>query len=90
MADAELANPSLRKHIGGDYYILARARPVDPWPGRAVLIDFGLASVPPKKILDGDMDARSWLAPEILLGARWSFKSDVWSVGLLVRESLMI
>ncbi|RLN20269.1 hypothetical protein BBJ28_00006033 [Nothophytophthora sp. Chile5] len=61
--------------------------------GRAKLADFGLSSVANRAgiAVDGDegaLGAVRWKAPECLLGARPSFASDVYSLGMCIIEAV--
>jgi serine/threonine protein kinase len=56
--------------------------------GAPVISDFGAARLgKPGQKYSGDVMPGVYRAPEIILGMQWDAKIDVWSVGLIVRES---
>jgi serine/threonine protein kinase len=51
--------------------------------GYAILCDFGSA-FPDDEDYDGEVQALPYRAPEIILGAGWNHKVDIWNFGVLV------
>jgi serine/threonine-protein kinase SRPK3 len=51
--------------------------------GYAVLCDFGSA-FPDDQTWDGEAQSLPYRAPEVILGAEWDHKVDIWNLGVLV------
>ena len=51
--------------------------------GYPVLCDLGSA-FPDDQTYDGKVQALPYRAPEIILGAEWDHKIDIWNFGVLV------
>ena len=49
--------------------------------GRLVVTDFGVARLPELTTISGPAGTPGYLAPELCLGAKASFASDVWALG---------
>ena len=50
------------------------------------LIDFGGATYDDDHHKSSVINTRQYRAPEVMLGAGWSFPADLWSVGCIVVE----
>lgn len=62
-------------------------------PGRSVgppqIADFGVAvrvGAGNKKKLTHRIQCAAYVAPEVCLGAPWSFSADIWNLGVMVCE----
>lgn len=53
--------------------------------GAPVLCDFGSA-VPGDVEHSEDIQPNIYRAPEVILGAPWSYSADIWNVGCMVRQ----
>lgn len=54
--------------------------------GQIKLCDFGVATDTAKSVADTFVGTATYMAPERIMGAAYTVKSDVWSVGLTVME----
>lgn len=79
----EKASPSPSKLGKDESWIVASREMVHDDFGFAVLCDFGSA-FPDDRDFDGDMQPLPYRAPEIILGAEWNHKVDIWNFGVLV------
>ena len=87
--EEEWTEPSLRK-IDGDHVIYAtRQVDIPDNPSHAVLCDFGDAQFGEEKYI-GEAMPDLYRAPEIVLGIPWDEKIDIWSVGLMVSETMFL
>lgn len=53
--------------------------------GAVQLTDFGLATCITEELRDCSISASVHRAPEVILGADWSYPADIWSFGVMVR-----
>lgn len=84
-AKDELENPSRRKIISAERVIYGTRSPqLDVEPGDAVLFDFGKANIGPLHTHDV-IQREPWRAPEVMLGAGFSFSADIWNAACMVR-----
>lgn len=75
----ELQNPSPRKELDGRVIYLSREL------GAPVLCDFGSAMLGGIEHLE-EVQPDIYRAPELILGAPWSYSIDIWNVGCMVRQ----
>ncbi|KAL3472249.1 kinase-like domain-containing protein [Aspergillus californicus] len=81
----ELQNPSPRKEIDGRSIYLTRDMELHSGKvGPLVLGDFGSAVLGDGKELRGDVQPNLYRAPEVILGAPWSYSIDKWNVGCMI------
>ncbi|KXX77730.1 Serine/threonine-protein kinase SRPK [Madurella mycetomatis] len=80
---AELQNPSPRKILPNRTIYLSYIMPVTF--GEPVVSDFGAARLgEPGQKHSGDVMPGVYRAPEIIIGAEWDFKIDIWSIGVMI------
>lgn len=80
---AELKNPSPRKVLPRRTIYLSYTMPITY--GAPVISDFGAARLGgPGQKHTGDVMPGVYRAPEIIVGAEWDSKIDIWSVGVMV------
>ena len=84
---AELEDPSPRKFAGD--HIIYQSRPLRPSFGLPVLCDFGEARLGNEEH-DDDIMPDVYRAPEVILNMKWGYKVDVWNVGVMVSNNLLI
>ncbi|KAL3428935.1 kinase domain-containing protein [Aspergillus tetrazonus] len=86
VAQDEMNNPSPRKQLDGREIYLSR----NYWGlspdelGRSVITDFGLAvrgDGPPNS---HPIQPEGYRAPEVCLGADWSYSVDIWNLGVML------
>lgn len=88
LVDAEAENPTPHKVDGTRFYYPSRnfgdlRGPPDP----PKIADFGLAvrgDVP--ELHNHPIQADLFQAPEVILGAGWSYSADIWNLGVMVRS----
>lgn len=81
---AERAQPSPRKIEGDREVYVSRGLDMPPKLGPLVLSDFGLARFG-HEINDEGIQLPMYRAPEVLLGMKWSYSTDICNVGVMVR-----
>lgn len=82
---AELKNPSARKVLDDRTIYLSYPMPITY--GAPLICDFGAARLgEPGQKHSGDVLPGVYRAPEIIIGANWDSKIDMWSVGVMVRR----
>lgn len=80
--EAEVANPSARKIIGGrTIYKSLGFLPKNS--GLPLLTDFGEARFGDKENND-DIMPNVYRAPEVILRSSWDYKVDIWNVAMVV------
>ncbi|KJZ71164.1 hypothetical protein HIM_03117 [Hirsutella minnesotensis 3608] len=80
---AELKNPSPRKVMADRTIYLSYSMPIISGP--PIISDFGAARLgEPGQRHYGDVMPGVYRAPEIIIGAGWDSKIDLWSVGVMV------
>lgn len=81
--EMEIKNPSARKVMADRTIHLSYTMPVTH--GEPVITDFGAAHVgEPGQRFSKDVMPGVYRAPEIIVGAQWDSKIDIWSVGVMV------
>lgn len=85
-------NPSPRKQLDDrDIYLSRNYWGLSPDElGRPVITDFGLAvrgDGPPNS---HPIQPEGYRAPEVCLGADWSYSVDIWNLGVMVMPSLSL
>ncbi|KFY24247.1 hypothetical protein V491_02231 [Pseudogymnoascus sp. VKM F-3775] len=78
----ELRNPSRRKVNGDRIIYKSRGLEISKNPGRPVITDFGEARIG-QKTYDDDIQPFQYRAPEVIMDAPWSYKVDIWNVGVM-------
>ncbi|PIL26871.1 hypothetical protein GSI_11051 [Ganoderma sinense ZZ0214-1] len=83
--EAERTNPLPRKDAGDRTVYLSRDFETEPENyGRPVLCDFGEARIGlPSKHTDL-VQPDQYRAPEVILGAPWDEKVDIWTIGVMI------
>ncbi|MCJ1391749.1 hypothetical protein MMC18_004614 [Xylographa bjoerkii] len=88
---AEIEQPCPRK-MDGDRIIYLSRNNFGKWkktPGPATISDFGVSawgdSLEPRNYI---IQPICYRAPEVILGASWSYSADIWNLGTLVWELL--
>ncbi|GAB1314585.1 EKC/KEOPS complex subunit BUD32 [Madurella fahalii] len=80
---AEQKNPSPRKVLSDRIIYLSYTMPITF--GAPVVSDFGAARLgEPGQKHSGDVMPGVYRAPEIIIGAEWDSKIDIWSVGVMI------
>ncbi|MCJ1256787.1 hypothetical protein MMC24_004611 [Lignoscripta atroalba] len=79
----ELEHPVPRKIIIGDDRIIYLSRPLSLTFGPPVLCDLGEARLGDEEH-DDDIMPDVYRAPEVILGMKWSYQVDIWSVAMVV------
>jgi serine/threonine-protein kinase SRPK3 len=79
----EKSLPSLSKPSSNDTWIVASREMKQDEFGYPILCDLGSA-VHIDEGYDGPVQAIPFRAPEVILGAEWDQKIDIWSFGVLV------
>lgn len=82
----ELQDPSPRKELDGRTIYLSRELRMPREWGAPVLCDFGSA-VPGDSARSEDIQPDIYRAPEVVLGAPWTYSVDVWNAGCMVRQA---
>ena len=82
----ELEHPVPRKIIIGDDRIIYLSRPLSLTFGPPVLCDLGEARLGDEEH-DDDIMPDVYRAPEVILGMKWSYQVDIWSVAMVVRKA---
>lgn len=85
-------NPSPRKQLDGrDIYLSRNYWGLSPDElGRSIITDFGLAvrgDGPPNSHC---IQPEGYRAPEVCLGGDWSYSVDVWNLGVMVKNLVLI
>ncbi|GAB1731235.1 hypothetical protein NU195Hw_g8206t1 [Hortaea werneckii] len=84
---SERLSPSISK-IGGDNTLVTASREMKQDElGYPILCDFGSA-VFDEELYQGAVQALPYRAPEVILGAAWDHKIDIWNFGVLIWELL--
>ncbi|KAI1179515.1 serine threonine protein kinase, CMGC group [Nemania sp. FL0916] len=82
--EQELRDPSPRKEIGNDRVIyVSRELRMPKKLGAPVLCDFGSAVAGDEEHFE-DVQPNVYRAPEVILGASWSYPIDIWNAGCVV------
>ena len=86
--EAERTTPVPRKLAGDRVIYLSREITTDPSNyGRPMLCDFGEARFGSTTHMYTDViQPYQYRAPEVVLGAPWDEKVDIWTVGVMVRD----
>jgi serine/threonine protein kinase len=58
-------------------------------PGRPVITDFGEARIG-QQTYDDDIQPFQYRAPEVIMDMPWSYKVDIWNVGVMVSTSRVL
>ena len=83
--ELELATPSPRKALSDRSIYLSYQLPITH--GAPVITDYGAARLgEPGEKHSGDVMPGVYRAPEIIMGADWDSKIDMWSLGVMVRR----
>ncbi|KAK0387560.1 hypothetical protein NLU13_3806 [Sarocladium strictum] len=83
--DLELTNPTPRKVLQDRFIYLSYKLGISHGP--AVITDYGAARLGDPEINErhsGDVMPGTYRAPEIIMGADWGSKIDMWSLGVMV------
>ena len=91
VAKAEAEEPSPRKVLDDRTIYLSRNNFGDPKssPGKPVLTDFDTATLGNvSHPLIHAIQPNPYRSPEVTLGAPWTYSTDIWNLGLMVRERL--
>ncbi|KAH7025100.1 serine threonine protein kinase, CMGC group [Microdochium trichocladiopsis] len=79
----ELLNPSPRKEVDGRIIYTCRQLSMPKRHSDIVLCDFGSAVVGDQEHTE-DVQPNVYRAPEVILGAPWSYPIDIWNAGCMV------
>lgn len=79
----ESRNPSPQKVDGDRIIYKSRGLEILKDPGRPVLTDFGEARIG-QQTYDDDIQPFQYRAPEVIMDVPWSYKVDIWNVGIMV------
>ncbi|KFY83874.1 hypothetical protein V500_09834 [Pseudogymnoascus sp. VKM F-4518 (FW-2643)] len=79
----ELRIPSPRKVDGDRIIYKSRGLEISKDPGRPVITDFGEARIG-QQTYDDDIQPFQYRAPEVIMDAPWSYKVDIWNVGVMI------
>jgi serine/threonine protein kinase len=79
----EKSSPSPSKPGRDESHIVASREMIHEDFGYAILCDFGSA-FPDDQTWDGEAQSLPYRAPEVILGAEWDHKLDIWNIGVLV------
>lgn len=85
--DLELATPTPRKVLPDRFIYLSYELGITHGP--AVITDFGAARLGDpenNETHSGDVMPGPYRAPEIIMGANWDHKIDMWSLGVMVSQ----
>lgn len=80
----ELQTPSSRKDLEGRLVYISRELGIPKEWGAPVLCDFGSAMPGDREHFE-DIQPNIYRAPEVILGAPWTYSVDIWNVGCMVR-----
>lgn len=84
---AELKDPTPRKILEDRTIHISHSLPLTTDP--LVITDFGAARLgDPGQQHSGDVMPGVYRAPEIIIGANWDSRIDIWSVGVMVSEDV--
>jgi serine/threonine-protein kinase SRPK3 len=87
VAKAEVEEPSPRKILDGRIVYLSRNNFGHPEssPGKPVIADFDTATYGnTQEPLMHSIQPNPYRAPEVTLGASWTYSVDIWNLGLMV------
>ncbi|OBT52082.1 hypothetical protein VE04_07674 [Pseudogymnoascus sp. 24MN13] len=82
-ARSELRHPSPRKVDGDRIIYKSRDLVITKNPGRPVITDFGEARIG-QQTYDDDIQPFQYRASEVIMGMPWSYKVDIWNVGVMI------
>jgi serine/threonine-protein kinase SRPK3 len=85
----EKSSPSLSKLGKGDTPVVASREMKQDELGYPILCDLGSAVFDEERY-PGVVQALPYRAPEVILGAAWDHKIDVWNFGVLVSLRVML
>lgn len=85
----ELQNPCPRKEVDGRIIYTSRELRMPKILGAPILCDFGSAVMGDEQHLE-DIQPDIYRAPEVILQVPWSYSVDIWSVGCVVREPILL
>ena len=82
--EAELQNPSARKTVGGKVIYTSRRFETPKYFDATILCDFGttLKGDVPR---NHDIQPPIYRSPEATLHVNWSYPTDIWNLGVMVR-----
>lgn len=83
--EKELQIPCPRKELDGRTIYVFRELTIPKTLGAPVPCDFGSA-MPGGIEHSEDIQPNIYRAPEVILGASWTYSADIWNVGCMVRE----
>lgn len=86
VAQDEMNNPSPRKQLDDrDIYLSRNYWGLSPAElGRSVITDFGLAVRGDGAPNSHPIQPEEYRAPEVCLGADWSYSADIWNLGVMI------
>ncbi|CAI7673921.1 unnamed protein product [Penicillium palitans] len=85
----ELQNPCPRKEVDGRIIYTSRELRMPKILGAPILCDFGSAVMGDEQHLE-DIQPDIYRAPEVILQVSWSYSVDIWNVGCVVREPILL
>lgn len=85
----ELQNPCPRKEVDGRIIYTSRELRMLKILGAPILGDFGSAVMGDEQHSE-DIQPDIYRAPEVILQVPWSYSIDIWSVGCVVREPILL
>lgn len=85
----ELQNPCPRKEVDGRIIYTSRELRMPKILGAPILCDFGSAVMGDEQHLE-DIQPDIYRAPEVILQVPWSYSVDIWNVGCVVREPILL